>query len=206
MSSEGADKVDFERIRMFQSPLLERWMLTSPTSISALWIPIILLLFFMAASSPLWGTGAGLAWACAGLLVFTPLEYATHRFLFHWRARSERGRRMVDFMHGVHHKQLNDPMRTLMPPMMTLPLAVFFFAITALFLDRPWLEAAFGGFLIGYLAYDLIHWGCHNTRMPTRLGRALKRYHLRHHYDRRPGNYGVSSPLWDFLLGTRLPK
>lgn len=206
MSSERAETGTFERIRIFQSPLLERWTLTSPALIAALWIPVIALFFFVAASSPLWRLGPGLAWACVGLLAFTPLEYAMHRYLFHWRPSSERGRLVVYRMHGVHHQQPNDPLRTLMPPMTTLPLAVVFFALAALLLDRPWLEAAFGGFLIGYLAFDLIHWGCHNTPMPTRLGRALKRYHLRHHFDRRAGNFGVSSPLWDFLLGTRLPK
>ena len=59
----------------------------------------------------------------------------------------------------------------------------------------------------GSLQFDMIHWCCHNARLPTRLGRALRREHLRHHHDHaREGNFGVSSPLWDWVFGTRLTK
>jgi sterol desaturase/sphingolipid hydroxylase (fatty acid hydroxylase superfamily) len=31
----------------------------------------------------------------------------------------------------------------------------------------------------------------------------LKKYHMRHHYDDDHVGYGVSSPLWDYVFGTR---
>ncbi|MBT6450478.1 MAG: hypothetical protein HOK62_07150, partial [Verrucomicrobiales bacterium] len=36
------------------------------------------------------------------------------------------------------------------------------------------------------------------------LGEFLRRHHLTHHAHGHTGNFGVSTPLWDWLLGTRL--
>ena len=61
----------------------------------------------------------------------------------------------------------------------------------------------FGGFIHGYLTYDLLHYFIHRGRMPTRLGRFLRQYHLVHHYTTPDRHYGVSSPLWDVVFRTR---
>jgi sterol desaturase/sphingolipid hydroxylase (fatty acid hydroxylase superfamily) len=61
----------------------------------------------------------------------------------------------------------------------------------------------FGGFVHGYLTYDLLHYFIHRGRMPTRLGRYLRQYHLAHHYASPDRHFGVSSPLWDVVFRTR---
>ena len=38
--------------------------------------------------------------------------------------------------------------------------------------------------------------------MNNKVGKYLKRYHLKHHFAHEKSKYGVSSPLWDYLLGT----
>jgi sterol desaturase/sphingolipid hydroxylase (fatty acid hydroxylase superfamily) len=38
--------------------------------------------------------------------------------------------------------------------------------------------------------------------MEGRIGRFLKRYHLKHHYNDEHTAYGVSTPLWDYVFGT----
>ena len=59
-----------------------------------------------------------------------------------------------------------------------------------------------GGFIIGYLIYDYIHYSTHHFPMRSGLAKYLKHYHLKHHYSGEGGRYGVSSPLWDWVFGT----
>ncbi len=64
------------------------------------------------------------------------------------------------------------------------------------------LDAFFASFMIGYLCYDYIHYATHHFPMTSKAGRFLKVYHLKHHHQHVPGRFGVSSPLWDLLLGS----
>ena len=50
---------------------------------------------------------------------------------------------------------------------------------------------------------SLLHYAIHRGRMPTRLGRYLRQYHLAHHYASPERHFGVSSPLWDVVFRTR---
>jgi sterol desaturase/sphingolipid hydroxylase (fatty acid hydroxylase superfamily) len=38
--------------------------------------------------------------------------------------------------------------------------------------------------------------------MKSKVGRFLKTYHMRHHYQDSDTAYGVSNPLWDYVIGT----
>jgi sterol desaturase/sphingolipid hydroxylase (fatty acid hydroxylase superfamily) len=90
----------------------------------------------------------------------------------------------------------------MMPLVVTLPVALVLYALFALVLGR-WAPPVFGGFLHGYLTYDLLHYFIHRGRMPTRLGRYLRHYHLVHHFKTPDRHFGVSSPLWDVVFRTR---
>ena len=61
-----------------------------------------------------------------------------------------------------------------------------------------------GFFLTGYLAYEYIHYAMHKKEPRSGLAEFLRRHHLIHHAHGHAGNFGVSTPLWDWLLGTRL--
>jgi len=58
------------------------------------------------------------------------------------------------------------------------------------------------GFLVGYLAYDLIHYATHHFPMRRGYAKYLKRYHMAHHYKTPDARFGVSSPAWDWVFGT----
>jgi sterol desaturase/sphingolipid hydroxylase (fatty acid hydroxylase superfamily) len=60
----------------------------------------------------------------------------------------------------------------------------------------------FAGFVAGYLVYDTTHYLTHHSAGGTALGRYQKKRHFRHHYSDSTRNFGVSSPLWDLVLGT----
>lgn len=193
-----------DRIRLFDNPLLERLTRARPLTIALTWGSVIGALGFWARASPAFAPLPALAWAATGLLAWTLFEYLLHRFLFHWRASSDWGARLVFLMHGCHHAQPDDPLRAVMPLIASAPLAAALFGLTLLVLPRPWGATFFVGFLIGYLHYDLTHWACHQAQPRNRWGRLLKRHHLRHHYAIADGNWGVGTPLWDRVFGSRL--
>ncbi len=142
----------------------------------------------------------------SGVLVFSFFEYALHRVVFHGLIRAaERNSsmRFAAFMaHGYHHEFPNDGMRLVMPPMISWPLAVLFFgAYWALLGREQWLPML-AGTMAGYIAYDWVHYYTHHARPKTRLGKWVRAYHLRHHYQDHNAFFGISSPLWDLAFGT----
>lgn len=190
-------------VRLFDNPVLERLTKARPATVVIVYAPAAAAL--LALSAPALG-GIAAAWAALGALTWTLFEYGMHRVVFHWPARSAWGKRLVFLMHGCHHADPEDPERAVMPPMASIPLALACYGAAALVLPAPARDAAFAGFLLGYLHYDLTHWACHQARMAGPLGRRLKRHHLRHHYAGADGNYGVGSPLWDMAFGSRLRR
>jgi sterol desaturase/sphingolipid hydroxylase (fatty acid hydroxylase superfamily) len=147
----------------------------------------------------------------AGWLVWTLVEYLVHRFLFHRSFAATREGQVAAFLtHGYHHAYPRDPTRLVLPPMVSVPLALGFFLLAHVVLGGGAMDAGYGGFVAGYIAYDSMHYVVHHTHRKTGVIGWLRRYHLMHHHDDVPARYGVSSPLWDFVLGTyrdaRLPR
>ena len=163
------------------------------------------------------------AFFLGGLFLWTLLEYLIHRSIFHppqWIEDDTRrvvgslapGQAVLPALptlrhkfyfvvHGVHHDYPNDSSRLVMPPSVSIPLAVLFFlAFVGVFGAAA--PAVFAGFIAGYLTYDTIHFVVHHASGNWALVRALKRRHFRHHYADSSHDFGVSSPLWDLVLGT----
>ena len=57
----------------------------------------------------------------------------------------------------------------------------------------------FAGMLLGYVSYDCMHYLMHSGL----LGGPLKAAHMHHHYMDDSSGYGISSPLFDLVFGTR---
>lgn len=146
---------------------------------------------------------AHLAACLGGWLVFTLVEYLVHRFVFHMTFADTREGKVAGFLtHGYHHQYPRDPTRLVLPPMMSLPIASTLFAISHVVLGGGAFDAGFAGFLFGYVTYDTVHYVVHHTKKTTGVTGWMRRYHLLHHHDHEPARYGVSSPLWDLVLGT----
>lgn len=105
-------------------------------------------------------------------------------------------------MHGIHHEYPQDATRLVMPPAVSIPLAVLFCGIFSLLLPLQYAGPFFAGFLIGEVAYDEIHYAMHHAPMRGKIALWLKHHHVRHHYLDPEHGYGVSSPLWDYVFGT----
>jgi dihydroceramide fatty acyl 2-hydroxylase len=88
-----------------------------------------------------------------------------------------------------------------MPPSISIPLAILFWALFAITLGR-FAPAVSAGFGFGYVCYDSIHYAIHHFEMKRGVSRWLKQYHLQHHYKDDHAGYGISSPLWDYIFRT----
>jgi 4-hydroxysphinganine ceramide fatty acyl 2-hydroxylase len=190
-----------ESVRMFKNSLLEFFSHVHPATPLVLYLPVIAYMLYLG----LWQrrlstvTAAGLF--LFGMLIWTLLEYIIHRHLFHYEPRTRVGKELHFIVHGVHHDYPNDARRLVMPPAVSIPLAIAFFGLFFGVFGR-FAPAVSAGFAFGYICYDTIHYAIHHFPMKRGVGRWLKQYHLRHHFHDDQGGYGVSSPLWDYVFGT----
>jgi len=137
----------------------------------------------------------------SGLIVFTLVEYLIHRYLFHFTPHSEKQEQLLYTIHGVHHEFPKDKDRLVMPPLMSILLALLFYVVFRIMVgEYVWLF--FPGFLSGYSTYLIIHYAVHRYRPPSNFLKVLWRHHSLHHYKSDQTAYSVSFPLWDYLFGT----
>ena len=61
------------------------------------------------------------------------------------------------------------------------------------------------GFFTGHVGYTRVHDSIHHRPPRNALTRWLWRSHLQHHFSSPQRNFGVTTPLFDYLLGTRNP-
>ena len=141
-----------------------------------------------------------------GLLVWTITEYVMHRFVFHFEPKSKFGQRIHFIMHGVHHDYPNDSRRLVLPPSISIPLALVFYFLFRLTMNADFFFPFFAGFILGYICYDTLHYAIHHVNFKGKLWNVLKTHHLKHHYNDDTKGYGVSSPLWDEIIGSGFDK
>jgi len=207
-------------VRMFRQDWVEWCSHVHPVVPHLIFWPVIAVLL-ATARTPI---GVSALLLLGGLVVWTLVEYFLHRYLFHapdavmeethrisaslpidqavipelpsWR-------HVVYFIaHGVHHEYPSDSSRLVMPPSASIPLAFLFYALFRLTAGARYAPAMFAGFVVGYLIYDTVHYAVHHPGLPTAWGRFLKRRHARHHFVDPDSDYGVSSPIWDWVMGT----
>lgn len=192
-----------ESVRMFKSNFMNFFSRTP------FWVPILVYVPIMAVMiyrslfvfNNEWYIFLGLF--AGGLVIWSLLEYFLHRFAFHYHPTSEWGKRLLFISHGVHHDYPNDSMRLVMPPTLSLPLAVLFYAICWLIGGFQYGEAVYAGIALGYILYDELHYATHHATWQWGWFQALKRYHMKHHYQDPEKGFGVSSPFWDNIFNSR---
>jgi dihydroceramide fatty acyl 2-hydroxylase len=141
-----------------------------------------------------------------GVLSWTLIEYGLHRFVFHYNARSVFGRRLLYAAHLSHHEHPRATSHFFSSLLLSLPIATTYFLLA-------WVAAGslhtasymFSGLAAGYFCYEWLHFQAHHRRPRLRLFRYLKKYHLLHHHETPDFRFGVTSPLFDMLLGTFRP-
>lgn len=190
--------------QLFESGFLNFFSRVHPAIPAIVFVPVIVAMEWMAADR------GQAAWQLAllslgGVAIWTLTEYWLHRLLFHWEPDNVLGHRMHFIIHGVHHDHPNDKLRLVMPPAVSIPLAVLFYVAFTFVFGTPAAYPLFAGFIAGYLFYDYTHYYVHHFVPRSSFGRRLREQHMRHHFQDHRFGYGVSSPLWDVVFGT-LPR
>ena len=200
---------DPEPIRLFKSDFLEFFTHISPVTVVVVWLPVIAYFLSRALSSQGdFHLGALLILGfLLGLFLWTLTEYLLHRFVFHYPPRGAMQERIVFLFHGIHHAQPQCKTRLVMPPVVSIPLALILYGLLVLVVGEilglyGWVDILMAGLLTGYLIYDLTHYATHHFPMRKGVLKFLKRYHMQHHYRTPDQRFGVSSPLWDWVFRT----
>jgi dihydroceramide fatty acyl 2-hydroxylase len=189
--------------RMFENDFLDRFTRVHPVVPVLIFLPVIAILAGTGVERV--GLGVALLWIAGGYAFWTLTEYWLHRVVFHFEPEKGIGARMHWMLHGVHHDHPNDPLRLVMPPSASIPLAAVFVAVFWLALGADRAPGFAAGFLAGYLAYDMLHYHVHHHVPRTRLGKRLRELHMRHHFQDDTRGFGVSAPYWDRVFGTAYP-
>ena len=200
-----------EPIRLFESNLLEYFTHIHPAVVLVIWIPVV-------AGMALYGLihrPGGVSWLyyplclLGGLVLWTLTEYGLHRFVFHFKPRNKRQEKITFLFHGIHHTQPMVKSRLVMPPVVSIPLALLFyyffgFVVGTLFGRPYWVYPLFAAFLAGYILYDMTHYGIHHFDLKSNYLKMLRTNHMRHHWKTQDKRFGVTNTFWDFCFGTRV--
>lgn len=193
-------------LRIFENDWLESQSHIPWWLVLVVWVPVVIALFATGAVAFAQSAGQSLLLGLLGVFLWTFVEYALHRFAFHYVPRSATGRRLHFLAHGIHHLDPWDGTRLVFPPLAGAGVAAVLFGllVVAVGLERAFPTMA--GLLSGYIVYDMTHYYTHHARPKTRWGKFLRAYHLAHHHKHWNAMYGVSSPLWDVILRTGRPR
>ena len=205
MSTQGMTRAELLMAspRLFDNPVLDK-LSRVPWWFPLFYLPIAAWLLWRGATAlPVFET---IACVIFGYVAWTLSEYVCHRWLFHTEFPGKIGERIHFLLHGVHHVHPSDPLRLVMPPLMSVPLMALAYVVISALFAAPLSYAIAAGFLVGYVLYDEIHFHIHHRTMHTRVELWLRRAHLLHHFRDPLRGYGVSCPYWDDVFGTGYTK
>ncbi|MCW8809936.1 MAG: sterol desaturase family protein [Ignavibacteriaceae bacterium] len=195
-----------ETVRMFESDFMEAFSRVHYTVPLFIYIPVILVMLYLCVAVYSLSLLNIVLLLIGGLAAWTLAEYLLHRFVFHFKAKSEFGKKIHFIFHGVHHDYPSDSKRLVMPPSVSIPLAIVFYFIFRLIFGPVLMFPFFAGFIAGYLFYDISHYAIHHFNMHSKFWLAIKNHHMLHHYQDEYKGYGVSSPFWDYIFRTNFLK
>jgi dihydroceramide fatty acyl 2-hydroxylase len=185
---------------MFESDFFDRLSRVHPVVPVIIFLPAIVVLLALALDRM-----PGLevaAWVVGGYVLWTLSEYWIHRAIFHFEPEQGVGARFHWIIHGVHHDHPNDPLRLVMPPSVSVPLAAAFYGLFVLVAGTPRAFGLGAGFFGGYLLYDMTHYHLHHHTPRTRVGKLVRELHMRHHFEDDSRGFGISAPYWDWIFRT----
>lgn len=190
-------------IRLFKSSFCEFFSRYPWWYILPLWIPIIAYNFIGASLESDASVVGVITSTAAGFLFWTFLEYTLHRFVFHADTASHWGNFFHFMAHGIHHLSPMDPDRLVFPPIFSVVLVALAHRLLSL-LPIAHFGAFFAGGLAGFIIYDSMHYLFHHGTLVDKVSylKTQRSRHFRHHYMCPNKNFGVSSPLWDLIMGT----
>lgn len=139
-----------------------------------------------------------------GFLAWFPLEYVLHRFVFHFFVEHDL-MGSVSAKHWRHHLDPQTPDDLFVDPYrMTLYGVLVFGLYWGVTLSWMQAVALMAGTYAALVYYEYMHLLAHAPNAKPRLPwtRAMKRWHLLHHFKHEDHWYGVTNTAFDRLAGT----
>jgi 4-hydroxysphinganine ceramide fatty acyl 2-hydroxylase len=144
-----------------------------------------------------------------GVFMWTLLEYGLHRFIFHIQIplRSPWLRDVVNSSHLGHHASPRDPTKVLVRSMYGLVVSALVYGLIYL-ISGSFFSAAgvMTGIWAGFLYYEAVHYRVHFSLSGSGFIARQRRAHFYHHFTNNRICFGVTSPLWDHVFRTALPR
>jgi len=143
-----------------------------------------------------------------GVLIWTLLEYGLHRFVFHIQVPLQRPLRdLVNGSHLEHHASPRDPNIVLVKPTYGLAISAVLYGLMYLLSGSLYSAAGLmAGIWAGFLYYEAVHYRVHFNLSGWGLVARQRRTHFYHHFTNNKRCFGVTSPLWDYVFGTTMPR
>ena len=192
--------------RIFESDLLDKLSRVHHLTPVILYVPIILGLIVYSATQV--SVGLIVAGLLIGYLLWTLTEYLGHRFLFHtvFALPFGLGPRFQFLIHGVHHIYPSDPLRLVMPPLLSGPIMLIALGVARLLFGPSFCWAPLAGFISGYVLYDCVHYWTHHGHPKSQFALYVRRLHMLHHFRDATRGFGVHAIWWDYVFGTAYRK
>src|SRR5882762_11938577 len=121
-----------ESVPMFESKFMEFFSHVHPATPVILYVPVIVYFLYRAFAQGNMSILVIVGLFLLGVLMWTLLEYVVHRYVFHYEPKTRAGKMLHFIIHGVHHDYPNDASRLVLPPVISLPLAILFYLLFAL--------------------------------------------------------------------------
>lgn len=192
--------------RLFENNLLDKMSRVHHLTPVIVYTPIFLGLVFY--SLTLNSVGAVLLGLVMGYIGWTLTEYFGHRYLFHtiFPLPFGLGPRFQFLIHGVHHVYPSDPLRLVMPPLLSAPIMLIALTIIHMLFGDVFCWPVLAGFIAGYVIYDCVHYWTHHGQPTSDFGKLVKRLHMLHHFRDAEKGFGVHAIWWDYVFGTAYKK
>jgi dihydroceramide fatty acyl 2-hydroxylase len=192
--------------RLFDSDLLDKFSRVHHLTPVIVYVPVLLALLIYSLAQL--SAGVVIAAVLFGYVGWTLTEYFGHRYLFHtvFNLPFGLGPRFQFLIHGVHHIYPSDPLRLVMPPLLSAPIILIALGAARLLFGPTYCWPVLAGFIAGYVLYDCVHYWTHHGQPKSEFGRLVKRLHMLHHFRDAEKGFGVHAFWWDYVFGTAYEK
>jgi len=199
-----------ETIKIFDNKLLESLTAANHILPFVIFIPVILyflietiyFIYIGLIEQSLWL----IALFFAALLLWTLIEYLGHRFVFHYKAKSKKIKKLLYIIHWAHHDYPNDPKRVVVSPIISIIAGLALYAISYILLGRYYASPFFCFIVTLYMIYDWFHYASHHLDFKNKYYQKIKQHHLLHHYKDPDNGFGFITTIWDHILKTTFKK
>lgn len=137
-----------------------------------------------------------------GVIYWSYLEYAIHRYLYHTNFKNKLVNYFVGSFHLYHHSNLKDHRVLNSGLLMVLFVTPTVVSPFLLIMNLSSVLSMALGLICFYYIYECVHYLIHYREYKNGYMAYIQKYHLQHHCFSPNKNFGNTSHLWDYLLGT----